>query len=163
MKKILLTLGICFILVAMPAMTANSMIRTNNPRIKTLISDVEKQIPIIDNPPGWANGVFSGDWGLDIWGQWHIPIGWTHGYYNRAPNFGYFNAVFAKYGEENATWLIKGFFFGPFMFGSFAENEYALGLGINHLKLLLIDLSFDIAYSYEKLSNTVKISSNIRF
>ena len=125
MKKILLTLGICFILVAMPAMTANPMKQINNPRIKTLITDIEKQIPTLDTPPGWANGVFSGDWGLDIWGGWHIPIGWTHGYFNRAPNFGYFNAVFAKYGEENATWLIKGFFLGPFMFGSFAENEYA--------------------------------------
>ena len=64
-------------------------------------------------------------WGLDIWGEWQIPIGWMFGYYKRNTNFGYFYAGFADFEQQNASWFIQGYFFGPFMFGSLGENEYA--------------------------------------
>ena len=87
--------------------------------------EIEKTYAPDDDPPQWANGNFSGIWGLDIWGDWRIPIGWMFGYYKHNTNFGYFYAGFADFEEENATWFIQGYFFGPFMFGSIGENEYA--------------------------------------
>ena len=126
MKKLLLVLGICVLLVAMPATLSVSAPTLKSVKRTIRIFSKEKQISSpADDPPNWANGNFSGLWGLDIWGEWHIPVGWMFGYYNRNPNFGYFFAGFADFGEPNATWFIKGFFFGPFMFGSIGENEYA--------------------------------------
>lgn len=130
MKKLLVVIGICALLSLMPTTLAVSTPTTKLAQRNTNIFTKEK--PVIeetlsptDDPPGWANGNFSGIWGFDIWGEWHIPIGWTYGFYKLNPNFGYFYAGFAKFGEENASWFIQGFFFGPFMFGSIGENEYA--------------------------------------
>ena len=126
MKKFLVVFGVCVLLAAMPA-TLSISTPTLKPaeRIINLFSEDKPVSSPADDPPSWANGNFSGLWGLDIWGEWHIPIGWTFGYYNRNPNFGYFFAGFADFGETNASWFIKGFFFGPFMFGSIGANEYA--------------------------------------
>ena len=130
MKKLLVVIGICFLLTAMPATIAVS-----TPKLKTIQRSVnvlsqqqsenEKNTSPADDPPGWANGNFSGLWGLDIWGEWHIPVGWMFGYYKRTPKFGYYYAGFADFGQTNASWFIQGIFVGPFMFGSLGENEYA--------------------------------------
>jgi hypothetical protein len=130
MKKLFAVLGTCILLTVMPATLAIS-----SPTLKLVQRNINiftnentniKDISLAANkPPRWANGNFSGIWGLDIWGEWHIPVGWTFGYYNRNPKLGYFYAGFATFEEENASWFIKGFFFGSFMFGSIGENEYA--------------------------------------
>ena len=132
MKKLLLILGICFLLIGMPAISAisdssNVVSKYNRSNIYKKIINKEDMstIATADDPPGWANGNFSGLWGLDIWGEWHIPIGWMFGYYMTAPNFGYFYAGFAEFGEEEPSWFIQGYIIGPFMFGSLGENEYA--------------------------------------
>ncbi len=88
-----------------------------------------------DHPPSWANGNFTGEWGIDIWGQVQIPIGWLFGYYKRKPDFGYFYAAFNTWnGEDNETSFLQGFFFGPYMLGTLGQNESAnetafVGLG----------------------------------
>jgi hypothetical protein len=108
------------------------MIRTIENYISTI--DNSKPISAKDTPPRWANGNFSGLWGVDIWGEFLIPIGWMFGYYKWSVNIGYFYAGFALFGEEDVSWFIQGYFFGPFILGAIGPNEYAnesffVGLG----------------------------------
>ena len=132
MKKILLLLSICTMLIGFPIATAiqtpiatnlQSRQKTNQLAFQTKF--IDDQPRTTDDPPSWANGNFSGVWGLDIWGEVQIPIGWMFGYYKFATNLGYFYAGFADFGQENVSWFIQGYFFGPFMFGSLGENESA--------------------------------------
>jgi hypothetical protein len=120
-------LGVCVLLITMPATLSKttSTLKFAQRNTNVLTPEFEKTTSPADDPPDWANGNFSGLWGFDIWGEWHIPVGWMFGYYKRNTNFGYFYAGFAEFGEPNATWFIKGYIFGPFMFGSIGENEYA--------------------------------------
>lgn len=43
------------------------------------------------------------------------------------------------------------------------KNEYSVGVGIYHFNLGLLDFSFDASYSIEKIADTIKFSSSIRF
>jgi hypothetical protein len=127
MKKFLVVLGVCVLIATMPLTFAKSTSTLKSVQRNTNIftTDIEKTPLPADDPPEWANGNFSGLWGLDIWGEWQFPIGWMFGYYKHNTNFGYFYAGFADFGQQNASWFIKGYFFGPFMFGSIGQNEYA--------------------------------------
>jgi hypothetical protein len=130
MKRILILIGVCILLFIMPTTLAISVPTTklaqHNINIFTKEKSViENNISPIDDPPGWANGNFSGVWGFSIWGEWEIPIGWTFGYYRRSPTLGYFYAKFAYFEEGNTSWFIQGYFIGPFMFGSIGHNESA--------------------------------------
>jgi hypothetical protein len=78
----------------------------------------------LDTPPTWANGNFTGVWGLDIWGEYNIPLGWMFGYYKLSIDIGYFAAGFNIFGEPDISWFIQGYIFGIFMFGHMGENEY---------------------------------------
>lgn len=132
MKKIICTIVIVLLLIGMPlAIAQSSLVKTN---AKTDLKGVEKDTLVdtkatlpesADDPPDWANGNFTGTWGFDIWGEFHIPVGWMFGYYKRNTNFGYFYAAFGYFNHENISWFIQGYFFGPFMFGSLGENESA--------------------------------------
>jgi hypothetical protein len=101
--------------------TTNLKFIRNNTNIFT--SEIKKISSPDNDPPKWANGNFTGLWGLDIWGEWQIPIGWMFGYYKRNTNFSYFYAGFADFEQKNASWFIQGYFFGHFMFGSLGENK----------------------------------------
>jgi hypothetical protein len=94
--------------------------------IATAISiPVNKSTSLIkDAPPNWANGNFTGVWGLDIWGENHIPLGWMFGYYKLGVNIGYFAAGFNYFEEQDIAWFIQGYIFGIFMFGTMDSNEY---------------------------------------
>jgi hypothetical protein len=133
MKKIFLTLGICFILIAMPIMTANPMKQIRNPRIKTLISEVEKQTPALDEPPEWANGEFAGVWGMTILGFPTPPMGWVAGYYQEI-GLGTLAGVFGPF-NGNATGAIAGamlwiFFMGGVEILATGEGTYVAGIGV---------------------------------
>ena len=83
------------------------------------------QIPEIrDIPPNWANGNFTGSWGLDIWGEYNIPIGWMFGYYKLSIDIGYFAAGFNVFGDPDISWFAQGYIFGIFMFGHMGGNDY---------------------------------------
>jgi hypothetical protein len=86
--------------------------------------DNDISISIKDIPPNWANGNFTGVWGIDIWGEYQIPLGWMFGYYKLGINIGYFAAGFNFFGETEISWFIQGYIFGIFMFGSMDPNEY---------------------------------------
>jgi hypothetical protein len=132
MKKIVIAITFVTILLGMPfAVAQSNIVKTNS---NTLTKNMDIGVPAkikstqpqrADDPPNWANGNFTGVWGLDIWGEVHIPIGWMFGYYRHNPNIGYFYAAFGYFGQENLSWYIQGYFFGPFMFGSLGENESA--------------------------------------
>ncbi|HUT00766.1 MAG TPA: hypothetical protein VMY59_10650 [Candidatus Thermoplasmatota archaeon] len=132
MKNKILILGISLLIIGMPLAAGlhtpalKSLKTEGNTVIKEIVPN--KNIgssPTADEPPSWANGNFTGVWGIDIWGEYQIPIGWMFGYYKHNTNFGYFYAAFANFGYENVSWYIQGYFFGPFMFGSLGENESA--------------------------------------
>ena len=130
MKKVLIAIGVCFLLAAMPiSLSIASPTQRIGKRLNKILEN-EEPLEIVgplpaDDPPEWANGQFAGVWGLDIWGEWHIPAGWMFGYYKRTTSWGYFYAGFADFGVENATWYIQGYFLGPFMLGSLGETESA--------------------------------------
>lgn len=134
MKKILLTLGICFILLAMPTMTAKPMKLINNARtIKPFISDIEKQIPALEEPPPWANGNFTGVWGMTIFGFPTPPMGWVYGYYQKI-GLDSFAAVFGPF-NGNATGAIAGlmlwvFFMGGVEIIATGNSTYVAGIGV---------------------------------
>ena len=128
MKKLLLIVGICSLLVGMPVTAAISTPIMSHAESK--MNTIEKEMSLVERtnptvtteaPPDWANGNFSGVWGIDIWGETHIPIGWLYGYYKRNMRIGFFAGVFATFEEENFSHYLAGFFFGPFMFGKVGE------------------------------------------
>jgi hypothetical protein len=132
MKKVVIAIILGFLILGMPLATAftNADTKSSKPMVKSLDTEpvsLTKTVPPAraDEPPNWANGNFTGVWGFDIWGEFHIPVGWMFGYYNHNPKFGYFYAAFGYFGHENISWFIQGYFFGPFMFGSLGENESA--------------------------------------
>ncbi len=49
MKKLMIIIGICFLLVAMPAMTAISLPKMN--KLKTNLAPIKTTIPATDDPP----------------------------------------------------------------------------------------------------------------
>ena len=142
MKKIFLTVGICFLMIFMPLSLGYTtpfmkLSKNKSLEIENGISSVETSSPrLSDDPPDWANGNFSGVWGLDIWGETHIPIGWLYGYWKNM-KIGYFYGAFAEFGEEDFDHYLTGFFFGPFMFGKIGiideqdneTQELFVGLG----------------------------------
>lgn len=132
MKKIIIAIIVGIVLLGMPLATAQANLVMAN--IKTLTKNNDNGLSTelksthpqrADEPPSWANGNFTGVWGFDIWGEVQIPLGWMFGYYKHNPNIGYFYAAFGYFGQENFTWYIQGYFFGPFMFGSLGENQSA--------------------------------------
>lgn len=137
MKKLMLVIVTSFLLTVMPVtigISTTNCYLISNKNSYSNIDTIQSIFALVDEPPNWANGNFTGYWGLDIWGETHIPLGYMFGYYKRTPNFGYFYADFESFWSENDTWYIQGYFFGPFMFGSLGENEYAneslfVGLG----------------------------------
>jgi len=118
MKKIII-LAICLILLSMPLTVAYPNISTLN-RTTNLLNPMEKSVYNETNPPDWAEGNFSGVWGLNLLGMPLEPAGWMKGYYSQKFIF----RMEGIYGNNNesfprnniATWA-----FGPFLIGG-AQN-----------------------------------------
>ena len=134
MKKFVAIIGICILLIGMPAAMSVSI---STQQKKLTSRECPESTPITtptEEPPNWANGNFTGVWGIDIWGETQIPLGWVYGYYKRNVNFGYFYAAFADFWDENETSFLQGLIVGPFMFGSLGSEASAnetvfVGLG----------------------------------
>ena len=123
MKKVFpIIIGI--LLIGLPITTAISP--SNTQLLKPIKENIKntKITSIKDSPPVWAKGNFSGEWGLDIWGEENIPLGWMIGYFKLSINIGFFAAGFNFFGEPAISWFIQGYIFGIFMFGDMGENEY---------------------------------------
>jgi hypothetical protein len=130
MKKILLILGICF-LIGLPATSGLSI-----PQLRSLGSD-NKLSDADDDPPIWAAGNFSGDWGVNIWGHDWFSFGEFSGYYSTGflqnSRLSFFQIEYKEEGNENGTFL-EGLFFGPYLLGESTDMEtgntsYFVGIG----------------------------------
>lgn len=133
MKKLMIVIGICFILLTVPVMTASTVHRTRN--IKTPFAPESKPIAVNDTPPDWAAGNFSGEWGLNILGVPLPPSGWITGYFANKPGLGRLEAGFAEFNVTNATGLIGGFMLWVFFIGGVQSVEtgngtYVAGIGV---------------------------------
>ena len=72
MKRILVVLGICITLLSAPMIAAvpNELLEKSK-LITPAMPLLKKEIVALDDPPEWANGNFTGVWGVNILG---IPL-----------------------------------------------------------------------------------------
>jgi hypothetical protein len=132
MKKLIIVMGICFLLVGMPTMTANPTekirhTRTIFPATSTVSRDNDASSDLI-----LYN--FSGVWGLTLLGVPLPPTGWVEGYFTNRPGFGRLEAGFAEFNVTNATGQIGGFMLWVFFIGGVQSVEtgngtYVAGIG----------------------------------
>jgi len=124
LKNLSSIIVVCILLFGMPIITAISQPVNQHLESMEYIL-INKISPVIkDTPPNWANGNFTGVWGLDIWGQHKIPLGWMFGYYKLSIDIGYFAAGLNIFGEPDISCFIQGYIFGIFMFGYMGKNDY---------------------------------------
>ena len=106
--------------------------------IKTppLIQKFNHPLPLntLEDPPEWANGNFTGTWGLTILGVPTPPIGWIVGYYENI-GLGRFAGVFAEFNETNATGGLIGLMLWVFFIGGVGNlatqnGTYVSGIGV---------------------------------
>jgi len=133
MKKFMIVIGICFLLLAMPAMTASTMHRTKN--ITTPFLPENKPVAANDTPPDWAAGNFSGVWGLTILGIPIPPAGWINGYFANAPGIGRLEAGYAEFDVTNATNILAGYMIWIFFLGGVTSvatgnGTWVSGIGV---------------------------------
>ncbi|MFO7677872.1 MAG: hypothetical protein R6V50_05780 [Thermoplasmatota archaeon] len=134
MKKILIVIGICFLLLGMPTMMAvplHKQHRLQHQIIERSISTSYEN----NTPPDWAAGNFSGVWGLNVLGVPLPPIGWVKGYFANQPGVGRLEAGFAEFNVTNATGFIGGlmiwvFFIGGVVSAETGNGTYVAGIGV---------------------------------
>ena len=159
MSRVLIVLGVCVLLMAMPAYMAVPMHEAK--RLKTtFVSTAESCFSAVnDTPPDWANGNFSGVWGLNLLGRPLPPAGWVAGYYSNM-GVGRFVGVFAEFNATNVTGYLGGLFFGPFMVGivgniTTGNSTYFVGPGRHnetHFYWRLMGIVGPTYYMYGKYS-----------
>jgi len=151
MKKLIIALGICFLLVGMPAMTAFPLGKI---RHTSTIFPMTSQVSLDTNaPPDWAAGNFSGVWGLNLAGVPLPPAGWVEGYFDNQPGLGRLEADFANFNVTNATGLIAGFMLWVFFIGGVQSVEtgngtWVAGIGVANETHFYWRLSAIIGPSY---------------
>ncbi len=158
MEKIIITFGICFLLIAMPATIA---INTPNLALSTLKSNIKKSVSYLKNPsdieklyapPAWAKGNFTGVWRINILGIPTNPIGWIAGYYQNI-GLGQFAAVFGEFNKTNATGALIGimlwvFFIGGVQSTATGNGTYVAGIGVANETHYYVRLHAIIGPSY---------------
>ena len=122
-------------LIAMPALTALSPQMVHQLKIP-LPRRMMPEMPVdaLDDPPEWANGNFTGVWGLTLLGVPLAPVGWISGYYENI-GLGRFAGVFAEFNQTNATGALIGMMLWVFFIGGVGslatENgTYVAGIGV---------------------------------
>ena len=130
-RKILTIAGICLLLIGMSAASARPL-RTI-PQLQNHIPETPQQALNNDTPP-WANGNFTGVWGVNILGIPLEPIGWITGYYQNI-GLGRLEGVYATFNETNATSYLTGIMLWIFFLGgagslATGNGTYVIGIGI---------------------------------
>jgi hypothetical protein len=153
MKKILVVLGVSILLCTMPIFTAiPNKILENTKTIQPAMPLLKKQTISLDEPPEWANGNFTGVWGINILGVPLEPLGWIAGYYQNI-GLGNFAGVFGEFNDTNATGALVGFMLWIFFLGGVGDIEtgngtYVSGLGIANETHYYVRLSAIIGPSF---------------
>ena len=133
MNKIKKTLiiGICILILGFPGTTA--LFTPNMKNNITRFSTFNRSISTRVDPPNWATGNFSGEWGIGTFGIPTIPMGPVEGYYREGIFTGYIKGVFSEYNKAE-TGQIEAIIFGYYLIGVI-QNEatgngtYIVGLG----------------------------------
>lgn len=132
MKKSLISILICIIIMIMPMTTATF------PIDKSLFTkkpgNSNKNTLLHDTPPDWAMGNFSGEWGISIVGIPILPLGWIEGYFSVIGITGRIEGVFAEFKDEEPQAFIQGFVILYNMIGIVGDIEtgngtFFMGLG----------------------------------
>ena len=71
MKKQMIILVVCVFVFFICMPTATAVFPQSVKNLKTRLSTVDKTTLIMDSPPDWATGNFSGNWGT-MCGHWWI-------------------------------------------------------------------------------------------
>ena len=86
--------------------------------------------------PAWAKGLYSGQWGISIFGLPVLPIGWFTGFSKQGFILLRFEGIFANFNVtvRNATGGLNGVILGPFMLGGVRNlttdnGTFFVGLG----------------------------------
>ena len=130
-KKLIIIIGICTLIPVMPASTSISLQMVQN--LKTQLPSDNEFISIIDCPPNWAQGNFSGEWGISFLGFPLLPLGWIKGYYGTIGVIGRIEGVFREYNKSEIT-QIGAYIIGYFLLGIVGNEStgnwtYCVGLG----------------------------------
>jgi hypothetical protein len=129
MKKTLVILGICLLVVSMTAATGMPIKEFGNLRTHQVPYNPTK---LTNDPPDWATGNFSGVWGMNLLGIPLPPAGWVEGYYSDVL-VGRLEGEFAEFNVTNATAYLKAIAFGPFLLGAVGSMETGNGTWITGL------------------------------
>jgi hypothetical protein len=130
MKKIIISVALCCILLLFPIATA---LPIHHKISETQIISSSHQIYKMSDPPGWANGNFTGVWGITLFGVPVDPVGWIVGYYENI-GMGQLDSVYGTFNETNASSFLRGYMLWIFFLG-FAGNiqtgngTWVMGLG----------------------------------
>ena len=113
MKKQMIILVVCVsvFFVCMPTTTAVFPQSVNS--LKTRVSTVDETTLIMNSPPDWATGNFSGTWGISVLGIPTIELGWIEEYF-QIGIVGSVEEVFAEYDKSETAQictLVIGYFF----------------------------------------------------
>lgn len=88
------------------------------------------------NAPAWAKGLYSGQWGISIFGLPVLPIGWFTGFSKQGFILVSFEGIFANFNVtiRNATGGLNGVILGPFILGGVrnlttGNGTFFVGLG----------------------------------
>ena len=133
MKKILITIAVCLLIIGMPAMTAFPMTKQNI--VQTQLKSRTPSVLYNDTPPDWAAGNFSGVWGLTIFGIPLAPSGWIEGYFANTPGLGRLEGGYAEFNVTNATTILTGFMIWIFFLGGVVNvatgnGTWVTGIGV---------------------------------
>jgi hypothetical protein len=138
MRKIVVVIGICFLISVMPITTAISFPNRSQPiskieKTQRFIFNDEKSVCTLDDPPEWANGNFSGEWGITLLGLPVKALGWIEGYYQNI-GFGRLEGYLAEFNKTAST-KISGVMLYVFFLGgvediSTGNGTFVSGIGI---------------------------------
>ncbi len=160
MKKIILYASLCCLILLSP-ITIGASIQKTVP-ISTTICTPNHQRQL-GEPPAWANGNFSGVWGLSLLGIPLAPIGWITGYYQTI-GLGRLEAVYAEFNQTNATSFLSGIMIWIFFMGGAGSLQTGNGTWVSGIGIAnetsfywrlnaLIGPTFYILCNYTKFEN----------
>ena len=128
MKKLLLTLTVCILLISVPIMTAASTPTIKNYRTSYLLEKIGVKSDS-EEPPSWADGTFNGTWGVREYilfiGVVNISLGNVSGYYAKKHLGWIAGTLYVKNETDKDTPVseFKGLFFDVFFCGRLGKMD----------------------------------------
>jgi hypothetical protein len=173
MKIIVVWISLCSLLLLSP-ITIGVSIQNTVPAEPAALT--QKRVSILEEPPAWATGNFSGVWGLSFLGYPLAPLGWITGYYQNI-GLGRLESVYAAFNQTNATSFLRGIMIWIFFMGGAGSLQTGNGTWVSGIGVAnethfywrlnpLIGPSYYIFCTYTKFTNqttsSLRTCGNIR-